>query len=211
MPMNRDEARVVVSSNPSGLIVEIRPLIRTRRSRWRLAFLAAAILASALLGASRIAQRWETGLRRGEFSELPLSVLASLSVAVGIFTPLALAGLAALAFAEETIEVGPETLTIRTTAFERTRVRRIPLAELECWRETYLPLPPWWTWAVRRLAARSRGKLEPVAGAAGPKEKERIAEILSRATGRPLVDDFGRVRLARDPADPDGPGSPGSR
>ena len=89
---------------------------------------------------------------------------------------------------------GPEKITIRTTAFERTRVRQIPLSELECWRETYLPLPPWWTWAVRRLAARSRGKLEPVAGAAGPKEKTRIAEILSRATGKPLIDDFGRAR-----------------
>jgi len=194
MSMNRDEGRVVVSSHPSGLTVEIRPLVRTRRSRWRLTILAAAILASALLGASRIAQRWESSFRRGEFAELPFPVLASLSIAVGIFTPLALAGLAALAFAEETIEIGPEKITIRTTAFERTRVRQIPLSELECWRETYLPLPPWWTWAVRRLAARSRGKLEPVAGAAGPKEKTRIAEILSRATGKPLIDDFGRAR-----------------
>jgi hypothetical protein len=185
---------VVVASGPSGLTVEIRPLVRTRRGRLRFALLAAVVLTGALLGASRIVQGWESGLRRGEFSELPLPLLASLSVAIGVFAPLALVGLSALAFAEETVEVGPETLTIRTTAFEKTRIRRIPLAEIECWRETYLPLAPWWTWAVQRLAARWRGKLEPLAGAAGPKEKRQIAQILARATGKPLVNDFGRTR-----------------
>jgi hypothetical protein len=189
---NRDEARVVVTSGPSGLTVEIRPLVRTRRGRLRLAILAGAVLAGALFGASRIIQGWESSFKRGEFTELPL--LASLSVAVGAFAPLALFGLAALAFAEETVEVGPQTLTIRTTTFEKTRVRRIPLAELECWRETYLPLSPWWTWAVQRLAVRWQGRLEPLAGAAGPKEKRRIAEILAQVTGKPLVNDFGRAR-----------------
>ncbi|HEX7252465.1 MAG TPA: hypothetical protein VF376_06250 [Thermoanaerobaculia bacterium] len=191
---NRSEARVVVASGPSGLTVEIRPLVRTRRGRLRFALLAAAVLIGALLGASRIVQGWETSLRRGEFTEFPLPLLASLSLAIGVFAPLALVGLAALAFSEETVEVSAETLTIRTTAFEKTRIRRIPLSELECWRETYLPLAPWWTWAVQRLAARWRGRLEPLAGAAGPKEKREIARILARATGKPLVNDFGRAR-----------------
>ncbi|HTD53238.1 MAG TPA: hypothetical protein VK780_09450, partial [Thermoanaerobaculia bacterium] len=73
------------------------------------------------------------------------------------------------------------------------RVRTIPIAELECWRQTLLPLSPWWTWAVQRLAARWRGRLEPLAGAAGPKEKKWIAQVLAQATGKPLVDDFGRI------------------
>jgi hypothetical protein len=160
--------------------------------------LAAAVIASALFGASRIVQGWESSLKRGEFTELPLPLLASISVAVGIFTPIALVGLAALAFAEETVEVGPELLTISTTVFEKTRVRRIPLVELDCWRETYLPLAPWWTWAVGRLAAGWRGRLEPIAGAAGPREKRRIAEILAEATGKPLINDFGKTRARRD-------------
>jgi hypothetical protein len=185
---------VVVVSGPSGLTVEIRPLIRTRRGRLRFALLAAVVLMGALFGASRIVQGWESGFRRGEFSELPLPLLVTLSVAIGVFAPLALVGLSALAFAEETVEVGPQILTIRTTAFEKTRIRQIPLAEIECWRETYLPLPPWWTWAVQRLAARWHGKLEPLAGAAGPKEKRQIAQVLARATGKPLVNDFGRIR-----------------
>jgi len=192
--LEREDERVVVSSGPDGLRIEIRPLIRTRKARWRLALATVLLLASALFGAARLAQAWETGLRRGDFRDIPLPWLAALTVAVGLFAPLAVLGLAALAFAEETIQVGPESVTISTTAFERTRVRTIPLAELECWRQTLLPLSPWWTWAVERLAAKWRGRLEPLAGAAGPKEKKWIGQVLARATGRPLVDDFGRTR-----------------
>jgi len=93
------------------------------------------------------------------------------------------------------VEVSAREVTIRRSAFENTRIRRIPLQELDCWRETLLPLPPWWTWAVRRLAARSRGRYEPLAGAAGPKEKREIGRILAKATGRQLLDDFGRNLL----------------
>ena len=191
---DRDRTRIVVSSGPDGLKVEIRPLARTRRGRRRLATVAILLLGSALFGAARLAQAWEAGLKKGDFGDFPLPLLAALTVAVGLFAPLAVVGLAALAFAEETVEIGPDAVTISTTAFERTRVRRIPLAELECWRETLLPLPPWWTWAVERLAARWRGRLEPLAGAAGPKEKREIARILARATGKPLIGDFGKRR-----------------
>jgi hypothetical protein len=34
--------------------------------------------------------------------------------------------------------------------------------------------------------------MHPLAGAAGPKEKRRIGLALARATGKPLVGDFGR-------------------
>ncbi len=183
-----------IIAGPGSLKVEIRPLVRTRRGRIRLAAIAVAVLGAALFGSARLGQLWETALKRGEFADLSLPVLIALSLAVGVSTPLALVGLAALAFAEETVEVGPETITIQRTAFERTRVRRIARADLECWRQTYLPLPPWWTWAVVRLAARSKGRLEPVAGAASLKEKRLIGQVLSQATGRPLVDDFGRSK-----------------
>ncbi len=196
---NRDEQRVLITAGPGSLTVEIRPLVRTRRGRVRVASLAGLVLVAALLGAARLGEAWETGLKRGEFGDLPLSVLTALSLAVGVSTPLALVGLAALAFAEETIQVSAETITIQTSAFEGTRVRRIALRDLDCWRQTYLPLPPWWTWSVTRLAARSRGRLESVAGAAGPREKKAIGRALAQATGKPLVDDFGRVApLAAD-------------
>ena len=198
----------MTSTGPSGLRVEIRPLVRTRAGRIRLATVGVAVLAAALFGAFRLANSWETGLKRASFGDLPLPVLVALTLAVGVSTPAALVGLAALAFAEETIEVGPETILIRTTAFERTRIRLIPLDALECWRETYLPLPPWWTWSVSRLAARAGGKLTPLAGAAGPREKRAIAATLSHATGKPLINDFGRTRIAspvsaRKPRDSD--------
>ncbi len=173
-------------------MVEIRPLVRTRSSRIRLLALAAVVLGAALFGAARLEQAWESGIKKGHFSDLPLPLLIALSVAVGISTPAALGGLAALAFAEESIEVSPEVVTIRSTAFERTRVLRIQREEVECWRETYLPLPPWWTWAVRRLAIRSHGRLHAVCGAAGPKEKRTIAIALAKVTGKPLVGVFGR-------------------
>jgi hypothetical protein len=151
-----------------------------------------AVAGAALLGAMRLGQAWETGLRRGEFTDLPLPILIVLSAAVLISTPLALLGLAALAFAEERIEVGPEGITIERTAFERTRTDRFARRDLECWRETYLPLPPWWTWSVKRLAAREGRRLHPVAAAAGPREKRRIGEALAKATGKPLLGVSGR-------------------
>ena len=189
---NRDGERVRITPLPSGVRVEIRPLVRRRRDRIRLLLVAALLVAAAFFGGARLASAWEATLRKGDSSELPLPVLALLSVAVGVSTPLALVGLAALAFAEETVEVESEEIVIRTQAFERTTVRRIRREELECWRETLLPLPPWWTWAVERLAARSGGRLTPIAGMAGPREKRRIARALARATGKPLVKDFRR-------------------
>lgn len=149
--------RVVVTAEPGFLRVEIRPLVRTSGARLRLAVAAAVLLGSTLFGAARVGETWEIALKRGDFGDLPLPLLVALTIAVGIFTPLAFVGLAALSFAEETVEVGSDLVTITTTTFEKTRVRRIPLAEIECWRETFLPLSPWWTWAVERLAARRGG------------------------------------------------------
>lgn len=189
---------------PGGLTIEIRPLVRSRAWRRRLVAGAVVVVAAALFGVSRLVPLWETSLRRGTFGDLPLPLLVFLSLAVGISTPLTLVGLAALAFAEETVEVSPDEVVISTSAFERTRVRRIPLAELECWRETWTPLPPWWSWSVTRLAARSRGRLYPIAGGAGPKEKRAIGVALAHGTGRPLIGDFGRLITPGGPAGGEG-------
>lgn len=172
--------------------MRLLPLAGRRSWRWRMALAAAVVAAAALAGSIRLAGAWENGLKRGEFSDLPLPILLLLSLSVVGSTPLALAGLAALAFAEERILVSPDEIRVDTTAWELTRTIRIPRSDLECWRETRLPLPPWWTWAVTRLAARASGRLHPLAGAAGPKEKRRIGLALARATGKPLVGDFGR-------------------
>jgi len=185
--------RVRIAPSPGGLTVEIQPLVRSRVWRRRLAAGAVIVVVASLFGVARLVPIWEASLRRGSFTDLPLPVLIFLSLAVGITTPLTLLGLAALAFAEEQIEVGPSEIVFSTTAFERTRVRRLPAAELDCWRETYVPLSPWWSWSVKRLAARSHGRLLPIAGGAGPKEKRAIGVALARATGRPLIADFGRV------------------
>lgn len=188
-----------IAHRPGGIRVEIRPLVRSPRMRRRLLGLAAAILLAALFGGARLGASWEAGLRKGDFSDLPLPILVGLSLSIGVSTPLALLGLAALAFGEETIEIDGRTIRIATTAFERTRTRLIDRKDLECWRETLWPLPPWWTWAVQRLAARASGRLHPLAGAASPGEKRRIGVALARATQKRLVGDFGRVIQ-----DPDG-------
>lgn len=185
-----------MTPRPSGLLIEIRPLVRRRRDRIRLLLVASLLVAAAVFGGARLARAWETGLRRGNFGDLPLPVLAVLTFAIGLSTPLVLAGMTALAFAEETVEIDADEIVIRTSAFEGTRERRLRRSDLECWRVTLLPLPPWWTWAVRRLAARAGGRLIPLAGMTGPKEKRRIAEALSRATGKPVVGDFGRAPRA---------------
>ena len=182
----------MITPLPAGLRVEIKPLVRSRRQRRRLVFLASGLVLATLLAAARLASIWDAGLRRGNYSELSLPVLIALSAAVSISTPLVLLGLAALAFAEETVEVGPGEIVIRTAAFEALKVRRIEREALECWRETLLPLPPWWTWAVARLAVRASGRLHPIAAMAGPREKRRIGAALARATGKPFVNDFGR-------------------
>ncbi len=190
---NRDEGRVRILASSGGLRIEILPLARTRGGRARLAAASGVVLAATLYGAAHLGEAWESGLRRGEFADLPLGVLVALTGAIAVSTPLAFIGLTALAFSEEIIAVGPETVTIATAAFEKTRIRQIELADLESWRETYLPLPPWWTWAVKRLAARVGGTLQPVAGAAGPKDKRLIGIALARATGKPLLDDWGHA------------------
>jgi hypothetical protein len=187
-----DESRVSIAYRPGGVLVEVRPLLRNARARRRLLAAAGIILVAALVGGARLGAVWEAGLRRGEFSDLPLPLLIALSLSVGVSAPLALLGLAALAFGEETIEVAGGTIRVKTTAFEQTRARTILLEDLECWRETLWPLPPWWTWSVQRLAARAGGRLHPVAGAASPREKRLIGLALARATGKPLIGDFGR-------------------
>jgi hypothetical protein len=184
--------RILVTARAGGLTVTIPPLVADRAWRRRMVALAAAVGGAALLGGFRLGQAWDVALRRGDFGDLPLPLLVFLSVAVLVSAPLALIGLAALAFAEERIEVGAEWVTIETAVFEKTTARRIAVAELECWRETYWPLPPWWTWAVKRLAARAGGRLHPFAGAASPAEKRAIGEALSDATARPLMGDFGK-------------------
>jgi hypothetical protein len=191
--------RVVVVISPAGTSIEIRPLVRTRAARWRLGFLAAAVLAAALAGGTRLSRVWEGSLRRGGFTELPLAALLPMTLAVGVSTPLALAGIAALAFAEERIDVTSEQISIRTTAFERTRIQTIPRRDLIAWVETYRPLPPWWTWAFRRLAARVGTRLVPVAGAAGHSEKRAIGLRLARATGVDLLGVSGRPVPERAP------------
>lgn len=190
---------------PGGLTIELRPLVRSRAWRVRLVVGAVVVVAAALFGISRLVPLWETGLRRASFADLPLPLLVFLTLAVGISTPLTLIGLAALAFAEESVDVTPDEVVISTSAFEKTRVRRIPRSELECWRETWTPLPPWWSWSVTRLAARCGGHLLPIAGGAGPKEKRRIGLALARATGRPLLADFGRVISGPEESGPPGP------
>jgi hypothetical protein len=189
----RPGSRIAISPHAGGLTIEIRPLVRSRAWRRRLLAGAVVVVAAALFGVARLVPLWETSLRRGTFGELPLPLLVFLSLAVGISTPLTLIGLAALAFAEETLEVTADEVVISTSAFEKTRTRRIPLSELDCWRETWAPLPPWWSWSVTRLAARSGGRLHPIAGGAGPREKRGIGLALASATGRPLIADFGRV------------------
>jgi hypothetical protein len=184
--------RVSITPRAAGLFVSIQPLARGRAWRIRMALVGSAVAGAALLGCYRLGQAWEAGLRRLDFGDLPLPLLVALSLILLVAAPLSLLGLAALAFAEESIEVDAEHVTVKTTAFERTRITRIPRADLECWRETYWPLPPWWTWAVRRLAARSGGRLHPIAAAAGPTEKRLVGEALAAATGRPLLGDFGR-------------------
>jgi hypothetical protein len=186
------ESRVSIAYLPGGVLVEVRPLLRNARARRRLLAAAGIILVSALFGGARLGAVWEASLRRGAFTDLSLPLLIALSLSVGVSAPLALLGLAALAFGEETIEVSGGAIQIRTTAFEQTRSRTILLEDLECWRETLWPLPPWWTWSVQRLAARAEGRLHPVAGAASPREKRLIGLALARATGKPLIGDFGR-------------------
>ena len=190
---NRDRERVRIEADPDRLTVEIRPFARSARGRAVLAAAAIVVLAASLYGAAHLADAWEKGFRSGRFVELPLPVLIALTLTIVVSTPLAFIGISTLAFAEETIIVEPDTVVITTAAFEKIRVRRIARGQLHSWRETYLPLPPWWTWAVKRLAARVGDRLEPVAGAASPKDKRRIGIILAAATGKPLLDDFGRT------------------
>jgi hypothetical protein len=191
-PLSSGKApRVAIVPRAGGVTVAIPALAADRGWRWRMAVTAAAVATAALLGSLRLGRAWQAAVQRGDFTDLPLPIMVVLTAAL-LSAPAALVGLAALAFAEERIETGPDAVVIRTTVFERTRTRTIPMGDLECWRETLWPLAPWWTWAVTRLAARSRGRLHGFGGAATPGEKRAIGLALAAATGKPLLGDFGR-------------------
>ena len=97
--------RIAITPRAGGLTVTIPPLVQDRGWRRRMAAIALAVAATALLGACRLGLAWDSGMRRGDFGDLPLPVLVFLSLAVLVSAPLALVGLAALAFAEERIDV----------------------------------------------------------------------------------------------------------
>lgn len=192
---------MAVSSGPGATRVEIRPLVRGPRAALALSAVAATVLGAALFGGSRLVDVWESGLRAGAFSELPLPLLLLLTATIALSTPFALLGLAVLSFSEEEVLVERDFVTVARTSFERTHVTRIPREEIDGWRETWRPLSPWWTWTVTRLAAvRRGGRLLALAPMVGPKEKRRIGLALARATGLPLRDPLGRLVSA--PAEP---------
>ena len=200
---NRDGERVQITPLASGLRIEIGPLVRRRRDRLRLLGVAAALLTATLFGGPAWSRRGIPACGKA-ISPTCRCRPCWRSRSPWGSTPFALLGLSALAFAEETVVVGPEEIVIETAVFERVTRTRIARRDLDCWRETFVPLPPWWTWAVERLAARAGGRLLPLAGMAGPKEKRRIASALAQATGKPIVRDFGRRRATEK-----GPGGSG--
>ena len=63
---------------------EILPLARTRGGRARLAAVSGVVLAATLYGAAPLGEAWESGLRRGEFADLPIGVLVALTAAVAV-------------------------------------------------------------------------------------------------------------------------------
>src|SRR5262249_47383962 len=85
----RPEGRVPIQPRPGGGGGEMSPLVKARGWRWRIAGIGAGVAAAALLGCSRLFEAWETGLKRSDFTDLPLPLLIALTLAILVSMPLA--------------------------------------------------------------------------------------------------------------------------
>jgi hypothetical protein len=204
--------RFRLQATPLGFEIAIDPLIRQPRWRRAAVLFGAATFGALLFAARRLFESWEHVLRG--MPDLPTAWLALLTLACFAAVPATSVGIIHLLSTEEFLTVSEDRVRREVAMAGRTVVEEWDIERLECWRRTILPLRPWWTWTVVRLAARVNGKLFPVGVATRDKEKKYLAELLARHTGRPVVTDRQawrnrRHRSGRNP--PEEPGPPEAR
>jgi hypothetical protein len=179
--------RFRLQATPLGYQIAIDPLIRQPRWRRAAVILGVAGLAALLFAARRIMESWEHLLRG--VADVPLGWLAFLTLACFASVPATAVGMIRLLWTEEFLTILGDRVRREVATTGSTSVEEWEIERLDCWRRTLLPLRPWWTWTVVRLAARVDGKLCPVGVATRDKEKKYLAELLARQTGRPIITD----------------------
>ncbi len=178
--MNSDSnGRIRMRADSRGVRIEIAPPVSDRSLRRRALLFGSGLGAGGFLALLRLSSEWQV-LARGGRGAFPLGLLILATAAV-LFGPFAVFGLLTLLFAEETIEIGPESLVQEIEVFGKVRTTPFPDKRQVRLVWTRWPVAPWWTWTFQRLALRSAGKRQGVGATLGTSDKERLEKILRQA------------------------------
>jgi hypothetical protein len=171
--------RIRVRAGGRGVRIEIAPPVSDRSLRRRALLFGSGLAAGGFLALLRLSSEWQL-LARGARGSFPLSLLVLATLAV-LFGPFAVLGLLTLLFAEETIEIGPDSVVQEIEVFGR--VRAVPFPEKSRVRVVWTrwPVTPWWTWTFQRLALASGRRRRGVGATLGTADKERLEKILRQA------------------------------
>jgi len=168
--------RILARADPNGVRIEILPPISSPPLARRFYAAGSVIALGSILAVLRIAAEWRQ-VANGR-DTVPLLLLAALTAAVVLGSPFALFGLAALLFAEETLEIGSAEIVREIAVFGRESRRPLPRAGGTAVRWTTWPVAPWWTWTFKRLALVSGRERMGVGATLGNSEKRELARLL---------------------------------
>ena len=171
--------RIRVRADSRGVRIEIAPPVSDRSIRRRAVLFGSGLAAGGFLALLRLSTEWQI-LARGGRGVFPPALLFLATLAV-LFGPFAVFGILTLLFAEETIEIGPESVVQEIEVFGRVRRVSFPGKGRVRVVWTTWPVAPWWTWTFRRLALRADGRRRGVGATLGTADKERLEEVLRRA------------------------------
>lgn len=168
--------RIFTHADAAGVRIEIAPPISSGPLARRFVAAGAVIAIGSLLAIFRITSEWHH-VATGRDS-VPLAALLALTAAVLVGSPLALFGLAALLFAEETLAIGPDEIVREIAVFGREDRRPLPRTSETAILWTTKPVAPWWTWTFKRLALVSGPEKMGVGATLGNSEKRELARLL---------------------------------
>ena len=164
-------------ASPESVRIEIAPPVSSPPLARRLVAAASLLALGTFVAVLRLSSEWhQTAAGRGN---LPPGALGVLSLAVLCGAPAAFFGLAALFFAEETLDVRPREIVREIALFGRGDRRRCPRDASTRLLWTNRPVAPWWTWTFRRLAIVHGEEKIGIGATLGNSEKTALAEILS--------------------------------
>lgn len=164
-------------ASPESVRIEIAPPVSSPALARRLIVAASLLAIGTFVAVLRLSSEWhQLAMGRGN---LPPGALGILSLAVLCGAPAAFFGLAALFFAEETLDVRPGEIVREIALFGRGDRLRCPRDGQTRLVWTNRPVAPWWTWTFRRLAIVHGPQRIGIGATLGNSEKSALASLIA--------------------------------